>query len=315
MVNGPSELAPERRERARAGAEHAPALGAAPNLNPFGDLVTLQHLSARLARTLRGVFEPVLRQDLRVWAEPLVVQRWADYREERGAGLTAFVPIEMGTSKGRTLLVMQGALVLEMLDRFFGGDGEVETPLPGEFTPAAEAVVTRLIEALVPKLELAWEPVTRIPFAAAPVLGCHAAPQVESEEAMIVTRFGLAAGNAKPVHVDILYPVAALKPHASSITTKMRGRAAEAEPAWRSGLTRAVMNVRMPVRSVLAEPVVPLGLLMDLKVGDVLPVELSQEVPVFVAKQRLGTGQVGTANGKAAIKLIALEPLNPEDFQ
>ena len=57
MVNSPSpDLAddrPERRERPRAGAAHAPALGAS-NLNPFGDLVTLQHLSARLAKSLKG---------------------------------------------------------------------------------------------------------------------------------------------------------------------------------------------------------------------------------------------------------------------
>ena len=51
----------DRRERPRDGASHAPALGGA-NLNPFGDLHTLQHLSARLARSLRGVFEPLLRQ-------------------------------------------------------------------------------------------------------------------------------------------------------------------------------------------------------------------------------------------------------------
>jgi flagellar motor switch protein FliM len=31
---------------------------------------------------------------------------------------------------------------------------------------------------------------------------------------MVITRFGIAVGDGKPVFVDILYPVAALKPHA-----------------------------------------------------------------------------------------------------
>ncbi len=38
----------------------ATALGAV-KLNPFGDLHTLQHVSARLARSLRPIWEPLLR--------------------------------------------------------------------------------------------------------------------------------------------------------------------------------------------------------------------------------------------------------------
>ena len=59
----------DRRERPRDAAAHQGILGAS-KLNPFGDLHTLQHLSARLARSLRGVFEPILRQEIRCWAEP-----------------------------------------------------------------------------------------------------------------------------------------------------------------------------------------------------------------------------------------------------
>ena len=69
------------------------------------------------------------------------------------------------------------------------------------------------------------------------------------------TRFGLSAAGAAPVFVDILYPVAALKPHAATLTGKVLDKA-EPDPAWRQGLTRSVMAVRFPVRSVLAEPVV-----------------------------------------------------------
>ena len=60
MVNDGSttEIETDRRARPRgAKATHAEVLGSA-KLNPFGDLHTLQHLSARLARNLRtGVEE------------------------------------------------------------------------------------------------------------------------------------------------------------------------------------------------------------------------------------------------------------------
>lgn len=314
MVNAPSDMAPERRERPRAGAEHAPALGTV-NLNPFGDLVTLQHLSARLARGLRGVFEGVLRQELRCWAEPLSVQRFADYRAERGDALSAWQPLAMGTARMRAQVVIEAPLLLRMLDTFFGGEGEVPNPLPAEFTPAAEALLARLGTMLAAPLESAWEPLARVAFRAEASPNIAAAPDLGADDPVVVTRFGIAVGEARPQHVDILYPVAALKPHGEALAAKVHGSESEVEPAWRSGLTRAVMGVKLPVRSVLAEPVVPLSLLLDLKAGDVIPVDFGPEVPVMVAERRLGTGLVGTANGRAAVRLTQLEPLTEEDFR
>lgn len=315
MVNSPSDTATaERRERPRAGAEHAPALGTV-NLNPFGDLVTLQHLSARLAKSLRAVFEGMLRKELRAWAEPLVVQRFADYKAERGPGLSAWQPLAMGGARQRASLVVEAKLVLEMLDAFFGGEGEAPHPLPGEFTPAAEALVGRLGRSIAGPLESAWEPIARIAFRAEAPANLAAAPDMSGDDAVIVTRFGIAQGDHKPSYFDLVYPVAALKPHGASLAPKVHGANEQAEPAWRSGLTRAVMGVTLPVRSVLAEPVIPLGRLLELRTGDVIPIDFGAEVPVMVAKRRLGTGLVGTANGRAAVRLTTLEPISEEDFR
>jgi flagellar motor switch protein FliM len=137
---------------------------------------------------------------------------------------------------------------------------------------------------------------------------------VDGEDAMVVTRFGIAAGDAEPVFIDLLYPVAALKPFAPSLTGKVLGRSAAPEPKWRNGLTRAAMNIRFPVRSVLAEPMIPLVRLMELKAGDVIPISFGAEVPVMVGGDKLGVGTVGTSNGRAAIRITQLEQLDEEDF-
>ena len=314
MVNDPSPNdASERRERPRASADHAPVLGAS-SLNPFGDLVTLQHLSARLAKSLKSVFEGLLRKELRSWAEPLSVQRYADYRAERGAGLCAWQALAMNPGKGRALIVLDGKFVLEMLDCFFGGDGEAPHPMPDEFSPAAYALVTRLAEAMSGPLDTAWEPLAKIGFRPGGAM-TMTAPDLGNDDPVVVTRFGLAEGEHKPVFVDLIYPVAALKPHTASLTAKVHDKPVEVEPQWRSGLTRAVMGVPLEVRSVLAETVVPLAMLLDLKPGDVIPIDFGAEVPVMVASRRLGTGLVGTSNGRAAVRLTSFEPISAEDFR
>ena len=294
----------DRRARERGSAAHADGLGAA-KLNPFGDLHTLQHLSSRLARGLRGVFEPLVRQEVRVWAEPLVVQRFADYRAERGDLLTAWLPMVMVPPVSAALCVIDGRFALELLDLFFGGTGAAPLLPPPEFSPAAEALINRIGDAIAVPLKAAWEPLAKIDFVPGRVESNAAMLSVDSEDAMIVTRFGLAAGEAKPVFLDLLYPVAALKPHGATLTGKVLDKA-EADPAWRHALTRAAMDVRFPIRSVLAEPSVPLSVLLDLKPGDVIPISFAADVPVMVGNDRLGAGTVGTSNGFAAVRLTSI---------
>lgn len=318
MVNGASESGTEERRgrpRARGPATHAESLGA-QNLNPFGDLHTLQHLSALFARSVRSIFEPLLRRELRVWAEPLAVQHFADYRAERPDVLTAWLPLRMAPLGGQALGVFDGKFVLELLDQFFGGPGDAPNPLPSEFSPAAEAMVGRLGLMLVRPLQSAWEPLSRIDFTpghpeASPAL----LADFDVDDAVVVTRFGIAAGANPPNFFDIVYPVSALKPHAPSLTGKVHGRTAEPDPAWRSGLMRTAMGVRFPVRSVLAEPMIPISKLMALKTGDVIPITFGAEVPVMVGGDRLGAGTVGTSNGRAAIKLTSFERQDEEDYR
>lgn len=332
MVNAPppdpkAAPAAERRGRARPGAAgpaaiHAAALGAA-NRNPLGDLHTLQHLSARLARSLRGVFEPLLRREVRVWAEPLSMGRFADYRAERPDRLTAWLPMAMAPQDGPAaaqpappaMAVLDGRFVLELLDLFFGGTGAAPAELPAELSPAAEALVARIGGMIAGPMAAAWEPVGRVLFVPGRLEPNPALVQGhDGEDAAVVTRFGVAPADGRATSLDIVYPVLALKPFAPSLTGKVARAAAAPDPVWRQGLARAAMGVRFPVRSVLAEPVVSLARLMELKPGDVIPISLGPDVPVMVGGDRLGTGTVGTSNGRAAVRLVTLAR-SPEDQQ
>lgn len=311
MVNSPSSTTADigdRRERARPGADARAGVLGRRDINPFGDLHTVQHLSARLARSLKTVFEPLLRRELRVWAEPLSVQRFADYRAERPDGLTAWSPLSMTPVEGAALCVLDGRFVLHLLDLFFGGTGAAPTVMPAEFSPAAEAMVARLGRMIAGPLGQAWEPLARIDFAVGRVEANPAMLGVAADDALIVTRFGLAGGDADPVFLDLLYPVDAMKPHGPSLTGRVLDTS-EPDPAWRTALTRAVMGVTLPVRSVLAEPVVSLSTLMTLKPGDVIPISFGPEAPVMVGSDLLGSGIVGASNGQAAVRLTRLARL------
>jgi flagellar motor switch protein FliM len=303
---GLTEDAPDRRGRARA-----PGIGAGASLlgqsklHPFGDLHPLQHLGSRLSRALRVVLENYLRGEVRCWSEPLVVERLSDRRAERGNRLTAWLPLAMD---GRpAIAVLDGEFILKMLDLFFGGTGHAPEGAT-EFSPAAEALVARLGGDVAEALEAAWEPLGRVSVAIGNVETNPALiAGIEPDETLIATRFGITHGDSQPVFLDVLYPVATLKPHGQALTAKVVAKPVEVDASWQTELARAAMTVRLPVRSVLAEPRVSLAKLMDLKVGDVIPIGFNNDVPIHIGRTRIGTGTVGTANGHAAIRVTKLE--------
>lgn len=313
MVKAASTKPVQGADSGRAPAQHAPALGSA-SANPLGDLQALAQVNQRLARGLRTLFEPLLRQAVKLSAEPIAVERFDAYLTSRGQALSSVTMFGMAPLSGQAMLVLDGALTFRLVDLYFGGPGLAPNPLPAEFTPTAEAMIARIAAGFAERLAGAWGELAEIAFQpgrteANPAMLSH----IDSEDRVVRTRFVLAVGEARPIEIDLLYPAASLKPIAGILSSKVQSRRQAADPTWTNNLARAVMNVKLPVRSVLAEPVIPLAQLMTLKPGDIIPLSFGPEIPVLVSDNRFARGAVGASNGRAAIRVHRIEPLEDED--
>ena len=80
-----------------------------------------------------------------------------------------------------------------------------------------------------------------------------------------------------------------------------------ATPEWAGALNKALRDVRLPVRSVLARPEISLVKLLALEVGDIIPLGMPRHVPVTVAGRSFALGSIGEANGNAAIMIDHIE--------
>lgn len=297
----------------RGAAQHATVLGSASG-NPLGDLQALGLVNQRLIRSLRTLFEPLLRQGVKVTAEPITVERFDDYLTARGAGLTSVTLIGMAPLSGQAMLVLDGALSFRLVDVYFGGPGLAPVPLPAEFTPTAEAMIGRIAAGFAERLAAAWGELAEIAFAPGRTeTNPSMLTVLDGEDRVVRTRFLLTVGEGWPVAVDLLYPAASLKPIAPILSSKVQSRRQAEDPAWQNRLTRAVMNVKLPVRSVLAEPTIPLAQLMNLKPGDIIPISFGPEIPLLVSNRKFARGAVGAANGRAAIRVHGIEQIEDED--
>jgi flagellar motor switch protein FliM len=122
------------------------------------------------------------------------------------------------------------------------------------------------------------------------------------DEGVVVCRFTLASPGAKPARFDILFPAAALRSVEGALATRTEEGCARGTE-WRAQLGAALADVRIEARTVLARPELTVSELVQLKVGDVIPVTIPASVPLLVEGRTVAVGSIGEQDGKAALRI------------
>jgi flagellar motor switch protein FliM len=269
----------------------------------------LQQITTRVGRAFRTTLEPLLHHLPKVQAEPIVVRRYEDIADTWRATLGSFTLLSMAPSQGALLVAIPGTAVIALVERLFGGAARATDVTPVEFPASADAMTARLTLALRAHLVDAWRGTADLGFernrheASLALLA-----YLDGDDAVACSRLTITEADGRTWPIDLHYPVDALKPLAAALNAKVHGHRGEMSEGWRGALHASVLNVAFPVRSVLAEPVLPLARLLELQVGDVIPISLKSDVDLIVADGVFAKGSVGASNGRAAIRVRALNP-------
>lgn len=272
--------------------DEAPAF---PGLGPVGERFG-RGLADLLARF--GFGETHVRADV---SQMTNVGEWQSTRSAKDALLR----FQMHPMKGAMLLSLPARLVVQLVDRFFGGDG-IFTVCHKDFSPAELRLLKRLGEACLPLLAAAWKDVITIepqlmalePDGRIPALGNPLEP-------IAVLPFAV-SGHYGQFEIHCVFQQAALRP-VEALKAGSEGDVAEpVDTIWQSLLGDAVMQVRLPIRSVFARPEMSLEKLVSLKEGDLIPILMPRHVPVSIGEKLFAHGSVGESNGRTAIKIESL---------
>lgn len=267
-------------------------LGAAPVADD--DLPMFDIVAPRLARGLAKAMG--LAGGLTVGTVRTIA--FADWKASLPAGV-AVARFDADPLKDGLLLSVPATTIAALMDIFYGGEGAIDATQAG-LGAAGRQFFGRLAGVIGATIDTAWADVGGI---AARLEHCaYAAEDVafnESADMLVVQTFD----HARHGTVEIVYPLAALRglTKPAALTTRCP------DPIWRKRLSDAVMQTRLPVRTIIARPTVPLGRLMALAPGDVIPVLLPTSVPLTVAGRLLAHGSIGEANGRAAFKISTID--------
>ena len=207
------------------------------------------------------------------------------------------------------LATVDASLIYSMIDILLGGRRSA-TALRIEgrpYTTIETSLVKRLIELALSDVEQAFLPLSPVkltvdrletnPRFAAICRATHAAVLVR----LRVDMDGLGG------HIELLLPYATIEPIRSVLLQMFMGEKFGRDPIWESHLANEISRATLAVDALLHETSISLRDLIDLKVGDTLPLDLRPDDPVSLrcGGTKLAEGCMGRINERIAIRVIS----------
>ena len=266
----------------------------------------LDRLGEKLGRRIRALVEPICGVRPQVEAQDAQLLDFSAWSAQVPA-FTSISIYRVAPLKGQVLLRMDAAMISTLVDCFYGGIGNRPLPPRGEFTPTEDRLIARLSESLLSRLVETWSDI--LPLEPALIVretGVGFAASAQPGDQMVVQRFMIGITRDQLWPVDLVFPLAALRAVEPLMGTRLPADDDQKDPVWQARIARRMRDIRLPARTVLARPNLSLAELMQLKVGDVIPVTISRSLPLIVGDRVIAHGTVGEQDGRAAFQIEKL---------
>lgn len=228
------------------------------------------------------------------------------------AGLPTPASIDLVRVKafaGPVLFVTDPELAFVLVDRFFGGPGRsVARDAEATLTPTEERFTQVVLKQIWADLALAWAPIAKLDFE---LLKHERSPVFVNVGAgadlIIVNRFRVDFDNGGGTF-DFAIPQSALAPLADALAGSPSKAAVGAWGDWPRTARAYLNDALVRVRVEMGHAQMSLAELVQLKPGDVVPIEAPQVATLLAGQVPVLAGKFGVSRGRNALKLTGPAP-------
>lgn len=268
-----------------------------------GRLPTLEMINERFARHFRTSLFNMLRRTADISVSGVQMIKFSEFVH------SLFVPtslnlIKVAPLRGRGLCVIDPKLVFSVVDNFFGGTGRFHTKIEGrDFTPTEIRVIQMLLNLAFADFQEAWKPVLDVEFS---YMGHEVNPQfaniVSPSEVVVVATFhvDLETGGGD---IYLCLPYSMVEPIRDLLDAGVQSDRGERDERWEVAMREEVMAAEVEVSSTLTELTLTVRELAQLKAGDVIPLDMPDEVTLMAAEMPVCKGKLGVSSNSYAVQI------------
>ncbi len=205
------------------------------------------------------------------------------------------------------LATVDSNLIYSIIDVLLGGRrGTSALRIEGRpYTTIETSLVKRLVEVVLADAEQAFRPLSPVKFTidrleTNPRFAAISRPA----NAAILVRLRIDMED-RGGNVELLLPYATIEPIRSVLLQMFMGEKFGRDPVWEGHFATEIGGAEIAVDAVLYESEIPLKQLMQLKVGDTLPLEMRADALVSVrcGSVTLTEGRMGRVGDRVAIRI------------
>lgn len=279
-----------------------------------GRLPTLEMVNERFARYFRVSFFNMLRKSPEISVNGIEMIKFSEYIR------TLYVPtslsmIKMAPLRGTGLIMLDPKLVFILVDNFFGGDGSIHAKIEGrEFTNTELRVIEKVVHMCFTDLVKAWAPVMTVSYSYHDhEVNPHMANIVSPSEVIVVSNFHIEMeGGGGDLHV--VYPYSMVEPIRTLLDAGVQSDHGDVDERWAILLREELMHARINLQGLFLEKQLPVSDLINFKAGDIIPIDMPEQVMILAEDMPIIRGQYGEHQGNTAVKVEEIvEIYDPEN--
>ncbi len=268
-----------------------------------GRMPTMELINERFARYLRiGLFN-YMQRGVEISVAPVKVQKYSEFIRNLVVP-TNLNLIQAKPLRGTGLIVLDPSLVFLVVDNMFGGDGRFHTRVEGrDFTATEQRIILGLLGVIFEEYQRAWQPVYPLSFEyVRSEMNTQFANIATPSEVVISISFTLEfSGNSSEMHVCLPYSM--VEPIRDLLHSTMHSEQATSDNRWTGMLHRELQTAMVELVATLGSTAITLDKVVDLKVGDVVPIEIGDTIQTMVDGVPIMESRYGIQNGQYALKI------------
>jgi flagellar motor switch protein FliM len=229
----------------------------------------------------------------------------------KSADLQASLPVPASLAvvrlkplSGSGYISVEPALLLTLLDGFFGGTGRANADPQAVAAPAAQRFLALMLRRFSPEWSAAWAPVAPLELEPVkqetnPRLVQLGAPLESVTVVSFTVEFAARSGS-----ISWLLPDALLGPIRETLAGDGGAAPSRKQEPWAPQFTAALQDALLDTRAVLAQAQISLRELVSLSPGDIIPIDTPQQATLLAGDVPLYHGRFGISQGRNALKII-----------
>ena len=268
-----------------------------------GRMPTLELINERFARLFRiGLFN-FMRRSAEISVGPVKVQKYSEFVRNLVVP-TNLNLVHMNPLRGTALFIFDPNLVFLVVDSLFGGDGRFHTRVEGrDFTPTEQRIIQNMLKVVFEEYKKSWDPIYPIEFEyVRSEMNTQFANIATPTEVVVTTTFNIELG-AGGGDFHVCMPYAMIEPIRDLLYSSMQADRNEVDQRWISLMRSQVQNAEVNLVANLGETPITLGQIVNLKVGDVISLDIPEAIVAEVDGIPVLECKYGILNGQYALKV------------